>query len=130
MISIVKNSANTVVVTLDEKTTLTGTIHYLFEFTNDQTGEVKYCIPTELSNYTYRYNKFTITEQASNPVPASGQVTLQTGFGKYTIYEQASASSTDPTGKTVVETGKYLVTTTLPTEYEHTQTINEYVYNG
>ena len=51
-------------------------------------------------------------------------------FGKYYIYEQASSTSLDPTGKTLVEEGKYLVTTTLPTEYSHTQTINEYVYNG
>jgi hypothetical protein len=63
-------------------------------------------------------------------VAASGQVRLQTGFGKYYVYEQTSASSIDPTGKTCVEQGKYLVTDTLPTEYEHTQTINEYVYNG
>ena len=129
MVSLVLNSANTVVVTLAEKTTLTGTVYYLFKFVNDQSGETKYCIPTDTSSYTYRYNQFTITEQA-NPVAASGQVRLQTGFGKYNIYEQASASNLNPSGLTLVEQGKYLVTTTLPTEYSHTQTINEYVYNG
>jgi len=129
MLSIVKASANTIVVTLAEKTTLTGTVYYLWKFVNDQDGSIDYCIATDLSSYTYRYNKFTITEQA-NPTSLSGQVSLQTGFGKYYIYEQASSTSLDPTGKTLVEQGKYLVTTTLPTEYNHTVTTNEYVYNG
>lgn len=129
MIAIAKSSANTVVVTLAEKTTLTGTVYYLWKFVNDQDGSIDYCIATDLSSYTYRYNKFTITDTAT-PTPTSGQVNLQTGFGKYYVYEQASSSSLDPTGKTLVEEGKYLVTTTLPTEYAHTQTINEYVYNG
>lgn len=129
MLSFVKTSSNTIVVTLAEKTTLTGTVYYLWKFVNDQDGSIDYCIATDLSLYTYRYNKFTITDQA-NPTPLSGQVSLQTGFGKYYVYEQASSTNLDPTGLTQVEEGKYLVTTTLPTEYSHTQTINEYVYNG
>jgi len=129
MLSIVKSSANTIVVTLAEKTTLTGTVYYLWKFVNDQDGSIDYCIATDLSLYTYRYNQFTITDQAS-PAPLSGQVSLQTGFGKYYVYEQASSTSLDPTGKTLVEEGKYLVTTTLPTTYSHTVTENEYVYNG
>lgn len=129
MLSIVKSSANTIVVTLAEKTTLTGTVYYLWKFVNDQDGSIDYCIATDLSSYTYRYNKFTITDQAS-PTPLSGQVSLQTGFGKYYVYEQASSTSLDPTGKTLVEEGKYLVTTTLPTTYSHTVTETEYVYNG
>lgn len=128
MVSIVKASANTVVVTLEEKTTLSP-VYYLFEFVNDQSSDTQYCIPTDASLYTYRYNKFTITEKTS-PTALSGEVELQTGFGKYYVYEQSSATNLDPTGLTLVEQGKYLVTTTLPTEYSHTQTINEYVYNG
>lgn len=129
MLSIVKASANTIVVTLEEKTTLTGVVYYLWKFVNDQDGSIDYCIATDTSSYGYRYNKFTITEQA-NPTPLSGQVSLQLGFGKYYVYEQASSTNLNPAGLTLVEQGKYLVTTTLPTTYSHSIIENEYVYNG
>lgn len=128
MISIVKNSANTVVLTLEEKRTITVG-KYLFQFVHDQTGDISYCVATDTSTYAERYNKFTITETAS-PTPTSGQVELSAGFGKYYIYEQASSTNLNPSGLTLVEQGKYLVTTTLPTDYSHVPTLTEVVYEG
>lgn len=129
MLSIVKAQANIIVVTLEEKTTITPTVHYLWKFVNDQDGSIDYCIATDTSLYDYRYNQFSIVETA-NPTPLSGEVSLQLGFGKYYVYEQVSSTNLDPTGLTLVEQGKYLVTTTLPTEYSHTVTENTVVYNG
>lgn len=126
MIVITKNSANTVVVTLEEKRTITSA-YYLFKFAHDQSSSISYCIPTDTSAYTERYNKFTITDQA-NPAPLSGQVNLNTGFYHYYIYEQASSTNLDPTGLTLVEQGKALCITTLPTEYSHTASLTEVVY--
>ena len=129
MLSIVKAQANIIVVTLEEKTTITPTVHYLWKFVNDQDGSIDYCIATDTSLYDYRYKQFSIVETA-NPTPLSGEVSLQLGFGKYYVYEQVSSTNLDPTGLTLVEQGKYLVTTTLPTEYSHTVTENTVVYNG
>ena len=129
MLSIVKAQANIIVVTLEEKTTITPTVHYLWKFVNDQDCSIDYCIATDTSLYNYRYNKFSITEKV-NPVALNGEVSLQLGFGKYYVYEQVSSTNLDPTGLTLVEQGKYLVTTTLPTTYEHTVTENITVYNG
>jgi hypothetical protein len=126
VISIVKNSVNTVVVTLEEKRTLTVG-KYLFEFIHDQTKTKCYCVGVNLSSYTGRYDKFAITDTAS-PIALSGQVNLKKGFGKYNIYEQTSSTNLDPTGLSVVESGKYLVTDTLATDYTHSVTTTEYVY--
>lgn len=129
MIVITKSSANTVVVTLEEKRTITDA-KYLFKFVSDQSvSDVYYCIPTDTSLYPERYNKFTITDQ-NNPVAASGQVDLNLGFYHYYIYEQVSSTNTDPTGLTLVEQGKALCITTLPTDYTHTVTLTEKVYGN
>lgn len=114
------------VVTLEEKRTITNA-YYLFKFAHDQSSSISYCIPTDTSAYPERYNKFTITD-TSNPTALSGQVNLNAGFYKYYIYEQSSSTNLDPTGLTLVEQGKALCITTLPTEYTHTVTLTETVY--
>lgn len=127
MIVIEKNQANVVVVTLEEKRTITNA-KYLFVFTNDQSvSDISYCIPTDTSLYPERYNKFSITDTPS-PAALSGQVNLKPGFHKYFIYEQASSTNLDPAGLTLVEQGKALCIGTLPTEHTHTVTLTEKVY--
>lgn len=128
VIVIEKNQANIVVVTLEEKRTITNA-KYLFKFENDQSKDISYCIPTDTSSYPERYNKFSITDTA-NPLPLSGQVNLKSGFHHYYIYEQASSTNLNPAGLTLVEQGKALCIDVLPTDYTHTVTLTEKVYNG
>lgn len=129
VIVITKNTANIVVVTLEEKRTITNA-KYLFKFVRDEAiSDIAYCIPTDTSLYPERYNKFSITDTPT-PAPLSGQVNLNSGFYHYYVYEQVSSTNLDPTGLTLVEQGKALCITTLPTEYTHTITLTEEVYNG
>ena len=98
MILINKNSTNTVVLTLAEKTTITNA-YYLFEFTSDETNEVKYVIPTDISVNKLRYNEFEITEPTN--------VSLTSGTWKYRIFEQSSSTNLIVANATnLVENGK------------------------
>jgi VCBS repeat-containing protein len=130
MVVITKGQANTVTVTLKEKTTITNA-YYLWEFISKASGEKKYCIqPTDLSQYKDRYNQFIITEKAS-PNPIAGEVTLATtGEWSYNVYEQASASNLSPTGKTIVESGLVKVIGTATTDTQYTRTVTTAVYGG
>ncbi len=103
-----KNKTNTVILTLSEKTTLTNA-YYLFEFISDETNNKVYFIPTDISPNKVRYNEFTIIEPTN--------MSLTVGTYKYTIYEQASSSNTNPSGLNVVEIGRVDVigsTTAIP----------------
>jgi len=120
--------SNTVVETVTEATTIANA-YYLFEFI-DKSGKVKqYCIASNTSDYTYRYDEFTITEKAS-PDPLSGEIYLTVGSYRFNIYEQASSTNLDPElSGGVVESGICDVyeTETAPTEYEP-QTIYNTAY--
>ena len=89
MIFLYKNTANTVVLTLDEKSS-SATYDVLFEFISEVTGEVIIFTSNDLSTYA-RYNKFIITENASKDL-LSGVVTLEEGQYKYTVYEMPVSS--------------------------------------
>lgn len=116
MIKITKGQANTVVLTLTEKSTLTSP-DYLFVFKSDQTEVEFIFIAADTSLYPERYNEFTITETA-NPDPLDGEVELpNTKFYSYTIYEQNSATNLDPSQATgIVEVGKVEVFDTASTD--------------
>lgn len=108
MIKLEKNSTNTVVLTLSEKTTITNP-YYLFEFTSDQTNEVKYIIPTDISVNKIRYNEFEIIEPTN--------ISLTVGTYKYRIFEQNNNSNYDTNGLNEVENGRVDVigsTTSIP----------------
>ena len=112
MINIERNSANEIALTLTEKGTAT---YYLFKFQSDNTEAVEYCIATDSSLYTDRFNKFTITEQTS-PDNLNAEVELPTeGQWRYFVYANSSSSNLDPTGLTELESGIVKVTgTTTP----------------
>lgn len=132
MIKITKGQANVVVITLKEKTTLANP-KYLFVFKNDQTNVEAKFIAADTSNYTDRYNKFTITEKTTSPNPLTGEVTLSLdGFYTYTIYEQTSSTNLNPANATgVVETGKVQVFQAAVTDHTYSPDSNiTYVYNG
>lgn len=81
-----KNSSNTIVLTLTEKQTTTSH-NWLFEFTNEMTGEVKLCYSTDISAYTSRYNEFVLID-SSTEAPLTGQLNFTpTGTWSYSVYE-------------------------------------------
>ena len=132
MIQITKGIANTVVLTLKEKTTLTNP-KYLFVFKNDQSNVDSKFIAADTSTYPDRYNKFVITEKTSNPNPLTGEVTLSLdGFYTYTIYEQTSSTNLNPANATkIVETGKVQVFATATADHTYSPDSNiTYIYNG
>ena len=112
MINIERNTANEIALTLTEKGTAA---YYLFKFQSDNTEAVEYCIATDSSSYPERFNKFTITEQAS-PDNLNAEVELPTeGQWRYFVYANSSATNLDPTGLTELESGIVKVTgTTTP----------------
>ena len=132
MIQITKGIANTVVLTLKEKTTLTNP-KYLFVFKNDQSNVDSKFIADDISTYPDRYNKFVVTEKTSSPNPLTGEVTLSLdGFYTYTIYEQTSSTNLNPANATkVVETGKVQVFATATADHTYSPDSNiTYIYNG
>lgn len=107
--SIVINSlsANTVVLTLTEKTNVVSPT-YLFSFENQTTKDQKNFIAADTSTYPERYNQFTITEVAAGSENLlTGSVSLKPeGFWNYTIYAQSSTTNLIPASATeVVERG-------------------------
>lgn len=130
MIVINQNQANTIAVTLNEKTSLSSP-EFLFCFTNDAT-QVQTCfIASDTSSYTDRYNLFTITENTVEDLP-NGTVNLKDGFYTYQIYEQPVSGNLDPDNATaIVETGRVKVigeATTFTTYNSQTTTYT--VYEG
>ena len=120
-----KLTANTIVLTLFEKTTLSPA-YYLIEFINKQTFIKSYCIPTELSTEIPRYNKFVLTDSLT-PNPLTGGINLQIGSFEYNVYEQSSTTNLNPSGLTIVESGignMYDVSTNTNTSYPSTAVTN------
>lgn len=131
MIKIVKDMTNTVALTLTEKRTATTATTYLLKLTERDTSTSSYCICTDSSDYTERYNKLTIIE-TSNPTPEDGEVELNEGFYDYSVYDNLnSASNLDPTGLLEVENGilKAIGTATATTTFEG-GTTTYIVFNG
>lgn len=131
MIVINKGQNNTIVVTLDEKRTLTAPT-YLFKFTNDVTGTAVRFIAANQSAYTYRYDQFLITETSGTINLTSGVIELSpAGFWSYVIYEQTSTTSLDEKLSTgVVETGKVKVIGTSESPSVYDPGINTYIAYG
>lgn len=105
MIKLTKATTNSnIALTLTEKVTLSP-VYFLFEFINDMTLTKYYVISSDTSTETERYNLFSITEGVDDQV--NGSVALgDEGFYTYNVYEQSSSSNLDPSGLTIVETGK------------------------
>jgi hypothetical protein len=101
-----KNTVNTCVFSLAERTTL-NPVYYLFAFTNTQDDTVLTFTCTDISVNKLRYNEFEIEETQSED-RLTGKITLDlTGSYTYEIYEQSSSTNLDlaSTGN-LVEIGK------------------------
>lgn len=117
MMKIIQGQSNTVTLTLTENVTLTSP-YYLFEFIKNSTGQKFYCIPTDTSSYTYRYNRFTITEGSTVTLAETGEYT-------YNVYEQLSSTNTNPSNAyALLETGmaKVFAATTYTKTFTGTNT--------
>ena len=77
-------------------------IRHLFKITNDMSGDVVYCYPTETINN--RYTEFTFTYSA-NPDMFAGEVNLTpSGYYTYEVYEVAWIGSVTITNTTAPNT--------------------------
>lgn len=131
MILIEKDTTNTVILTLSEKTTLTNVV-YLFEVTCDESSEVICFIAEDISTNKYRYNEFHFIENVTEDL-LNGTFTLALqGFYKYNVYEQTSTTNLDPALATnLIDKGKlkcFEAVADKPT-YSGNQ-ITTVVYNG
>ena len=100
MIQLIKGQSKDVIVTLTELTTIANAF-YLFVFTHETTKEVINVIKnssSDLSQFKYRYNKFTF----------DSSLFANASIGKYTysVFEQLSSTNTNITGLNLIESGK------------------------
>lgn len=119
MVRLLKGSATTFVVTLNELTTISNP-EYLFEFIEEQSDRKYYCILTDTSSYPTRFNEFTLTD-------GSDVTFVYDGFYTYRVYEQANGSGNlDPDGLTMVEEGRAHVyeSDAADNEYDNTSETN------
>ena len=130
MILINKNTTNTVILTLSEKTTLTNA-KYLFEVTNDMSNEVKCFIAADISTNKLRYNEFEFIENVTeNLLIGTFSLTLS-GFYKYNVYEQASTTNLDPAlALNLIDKGKLNVVSQLSDYPVYTGNENNTVVYG
>jgi hypothetical protein len=126
MLKLTQGAANTVTVTLNEKLTISSPT-YLLRFVNDETKQENTCIAADTSSYAYRYNQFTITEDATQD-RENGTLTLDPpGLWTYYIYAQSSTTNLDPqnTGA-LVEQGRAYVIGTATTYVRHSATTDQW----
>lgn len=107
--------------TVTELTTLANP-EYLFEFIEEQSDEKSYCILTDISTSTTRFNEFSITDGVDVTFPLDG-------FYTYNIYEQPNGTGTlDPTGLNRVERGRAHIYVIDAKRSEYTTTETNSVY--
>ena len=130
MILINKNTTNTVILTLSEKTTLTNA-KYLFEVTNDMSNEVKCFIAADISTNKLRYNEFEFIENTTEDL-LNGTFTLTlSGFYKYNVYEQVSSTNLNPLlALNLIDKGKLNVASQLSEYPVYTGNENNTVVYG
>ena len=130
MILINKNTTNKVILTLSEKTTLTNA-KYLFEVINDMSNEVKCFIAADISTNKLRYNEFDFIENVTENL-LNGTFTLTlSGFYKYNVYEQASATNLNPLlALNLIDKGKLNVVSQLSDYPVYTGNENNTVVYG
>ena len=130
MILINKNTTNTVILTLSEKTTLTNAV-YLFEVINDMSNEVKCFIAADISTNKLRYNEFEFIENVTEDL-LNGTFTLTlSGFYKYNVYEQTSTTNLNPLlALNLIDKGKLNVASQLSDYPVYTGNENNTVVYG
>jgi len=88
MLRIQKNSTTSLIVTVTELTTVSP-VYYLFEFEHQQSFDKEYCILTNISTNTERYDEFSLVDGVDVTFPYDG-------YYIYRIYQQTSSVNLDP----------------------------------
>lgn len=120
MILLQKDTINTCVFSLAEKTTITAsTPYYLFSFVNQESNEQTLFTGVDLSTCSNRYNKFDITVSAGTEVLTASTINIEYGMYDYTVYSMTGQTNLDITGTTeTVEVGlAYVSGSTSATTY-------------
>ena len=121
MLRLERNQTSTLIVTVTELKTLSSP-YWLFEFMHEQSFEKVYCILTNISTGTTRYDEFELTDGVDLTFPYDG-------FYTYKIYEQTSSTNLDPTLTTsLCEEGRAHVWETGSTDEEYHTTIVNNIY--
>lgn len=122
MIKLTENIANTFVLTLTEKVTL-STPKFLFHFKSVLENQNYYTIIADTSSFTRRYNEFSFTEGTDDAL--NGSLTLGVaGQYEYFVYEQSSTTNLDPDNATTLVESGFMVLDRGKQTYT-THTINE-----
>lgn len=91
MIVINKDSTNLVALSLTNRTLQTP--YYLFQFTNEQTGEEVLFNAEDTSSYQCRYNLFDIIETGVTFINyTAGTINLALGTWDYNVYETSAST--------------------------------------
>ena len=113
MIYIQKGTLNNVILTLNEKSTLSNP-NYLFIFQNEydiSSNGITFSTP-DISSYTNRYNQFVITESATASTTGGYNVPLSliSGQYSYSVYEslEPTLNILNTTGR-IIEEGRMVV---------------------
>ena len=115
MLYILKNTTNSIDVTVSNETTISGAT-YLFELINlERKSKVRF-IPENITNTDVnRFDTFSFSTIDANPIVLTGStcnIHLHIGPYSYTVYDQISPSNLDPTlSNGIVETGLVWVET-------------------
>ena len=127
------SQSNTVATTFTENTTLTGSVYYLWDITNDNTDvSTAFIAQDSGSTDLARYNMFTITLTGSIDL-LSGSIDLLPGTYKYNVHQQNSATNlTSSLSGTIVEKGRiYVSGSEQPTKTAYTgSSTQDIVYYG
>ena len=131
MLQIARGSNNTIILTLNESKTLTNP-YYLMKMVSSDSRTVKtFILASDLSGHTDRFNKFVITESATE-VLTSGTVTLKpTGIWDWEVYEQTSSTNLNVNAadnQVPLESGQAKVTGTVDTIKIYNGQTKEYKY--
>ena len=102
VITVVKNTVNTIVVTLTENSTVYDPI-YLFRFTNQQSLTDYYFISVDTSQFKNRYNEFQLEEKPNADTLAGDIVKeVENGLVYVVMTAQTNITYTPPASTTIV----------------------------
>ena len=125
-------SGNIVALTLNENTTISAPIYYLFEFIGQDTNTSVEFLATDTTWDRCRFNLFNIElVSVANIDLTQAKINLSGGRYKYNIYQQNSSSNLIPANALgVVETGFVQVNIPITQTVYVDQENNNIVYNG
>jgi len=125
-------SGNICVFTLNENTTITAPIYYLFEFIGVDSNTPKSFLATDTTDNKCRFNQFTIfLVTAANEDLTIGKLNLSGGRYKYNVYQQNSSSNLIPADAgSIVELGFVEVQIPIFQTIYNDQTNTKIIYNG